>query len=327
MSGITAGRRALLAAGAALGATGPLARPALAQETRPIRWIVAYPAGGGTDNIARTLSGPMSQILGQTIVIDNRPGAAATLGADAAAKSPADGLTVFSGDPGSLVNAIGLFRRLPYDPARDFRGVGLFCDFPLAITVRKDSRYTSLAPYVEAAKRGDGAVACGTPGNGSPHHLALVNFGRIAGVNLNIVPYRGGAPGLNDILAGNLESMMLDIGTAGGAFRGGDVRALALTMPERWRWLNQVPLVKETYPDYRAAVWQGLVVPAATPDAVVRRLSDALARVMADETVRDRLVNVGVEPLTSGPREFDELLARDREYWVPLIRGAGITLE
>jgi tripartite-type tricarboxylate transporter receptor subunit TctC len=175
-------------------------------------------------------------------------------------------LTVFSADPGSMVNAIGLFRRLPLRPRRDFRGVGLFCDFPLAVAVRRDSRYTSLAQYVEAAKRGDGAVACGTPGNGSPHHLALENFQRTAGIKLNIIPYRGGAPGMNDILAGNLESMMLDIGTAGGAFRSGDIRALALTMPERWRWLSQVPLVKDTYPDYRAAVWQGLVVPAATPD-------------------------------------------------------------
>ncbi len=317
------GRRALLAAAAA----APLALPALAQTDRPIRWVVAYPAGGGTDNIARTLSGPMSQALGQTIVIDNRPGAAATLGADAAAKAPPDGLTVFSADPGSMVNAIGLFRRLPYDPARDFRGVGLFCDFPFAITVRRDSRYRDLAGFVEAAKRGDGAVACGTPGNGSPHHLALENFQRMAGIKLNIIPYRGGAPGMTDIIAGNLESMMLDIGTAGGAFRSGDIRALALTMPERWQWLRDVPLIRETFPEYRAGAWQGLVVPAATPDPVVRRLSDALARVMADNAVRERLINVGVEPLTSSAAEFDALLARDRSFWVPLIREAGITLD
>lgn len=326
MSGTTAGRRALLAKGVAVGAAA-IARPALAQETRPIRWIVAYPPGGGTDSIARTLAQAMSRILGQSIIVDNRPGAAATLGADAAAKARPDGLTVLSADPGSLVNAIGLFRRLPYDPAKDFRGVGLYCDFPLSIAVRRNSPYTSLAQYVEAAKRGEGAVACSTPGNGSAHHLALENFQRIAGIKLNVIPYRGGGPAMNDLLAGTLESMMLDIGTGGGAIRSGDIRALALTTPERWRWMSDVPLIRETYPEFRAAAWQGLVVPTATPDAAVQRLSDALAHVIADEAIRDRLINIGVEPFSSGPREFDALLSREREFWVPLIRQAGITLD
>jgi tripartite-type tricarboxylate transporter receptor subunit TctC len=316
-------RRTLLAAAALLPAA-----PARAFPDRSIRWIVAYPPGGGTDTMARILGASLGPLLGQTIVVDNRPGAAATLGADAAAKAPPDGHTVFSGDSGNMVNAIALFRRLPYDPTRDFRAIGLYCDFPLVIAVPAASRFRTIADYIAAARARPGDIACGTPGVGSPHHLAVERFQKEAGIKLNIIPYRGGAPGVNDLLSGTLESMMVDIASASGALRGGQVRALATTTPERWRTLPDVPTLREAgLPDYRAPAWQGLVAPAATPDAAIRTLNDALRKVLAEPAIRARLIEIGVEPLSSTPEEFDRLMAADRAYWVPLIRELGISLD
>jgi tripartite-type tricarboxylate transporter receptor subunit TctC len=323
-------RRGLLRAAAATAAlaTGP-ARQALAFPERSLRWIVAYPAGGGTDALARVIGAAMAERLGQPIVVDNRPGAGATLGADAAAKSPPDGHTVFSGDSGNMVNAIALFRRLPYDPARDFRAVGLFADFPLAIAVPAASSFRTIADYIATAKAAPNTVACGTPGVGSPHHMAVERLMRDAGIRLNIIPYRGGAPGVNDLLSGTLPSMLADIASAGGSLRAGQVRALAVTTPARWRTLPDVPTLREAagLSDYRAPAWQGMVAPAATPDAAIRRLSEALGQVMNTPAIQARLIEIGVEPLVGGAAEFDALMAADRAYWVPLIRELGITLD
>jgi tripartite-type tricarboxylate transporter receptor subunit TctC len=320
-------RRALLAAGAP--AALAAGRPASAFPERSLRWIVAYPAGGGTDALARVIGAAMAERLGQPVVVDNRPGAGATLGADAAAKSPPDGHTVFSGDPGNMVNAIALFRRLPYDPVRDFRAVGLFADLPMVIAVPAASRFAAIADYVAAAKAAPGAVACGTPGVGSPHHLAAERFMREAGIRLNTVPYRGGAQGVGDLLAGTLDSMVVTAAAAAAPLRARQLRALAVTAPERWRALPDVPTLREAagLPGYSAPGWQGLVAPAATPDAAVRRLAEALRQTMADPAVRARLVEIGAEPLFQGPAEFGALMAADRAYWVPLIRELGIALD
>jgi tripartite-type tricarboxylate transporter receptor subunit TctC len=260
--------------------------------------------------------------------VDNRPGAAATIGALAAARAAPDGHTLFSGDSGSMVNNIALFRSLAYDPASEFRGIGLFADFPLVVAVPAASRFQSIAEYLAAARAAPGTIACGTPGVGSPHHMALERMMQDADVRLINVPYRGGAPGVNDLIAGTLESMMVDVASAGGALRGGRVRALAVTTPERWVSLPEVPTLREAgLADYRAPAWQGLVCPRATPDAVVSRLWQALSAVLADGAMRQRLVEIGVAPLSQGPAEFDALMAADRAYWVPFIRARGITLE
>lgn len=321
-------RRSLLAVVGSAALAAIPRRGALAFPERGLRWIVAYPAGGGSDAVARLIGARMAQGLGQPVVVDNRPGAGATLGTDAAAKAPPDGYTVLTADNGNMVNAIGLFRRLPYDPARDFRGVGVFAEFPLVIAVPAASPIRTIADWLAAARREPGAVPCGTPGVGSPHHLALERLQREAGIKVNTVPYRGGAPGVNDLIAGTLGSMMVDVASAGGALRAGQVRALAATTEARWRGLPEVPTLRESgLAEYRASAWQGLVAPAATPDAAVRRLADELARATADPALRARLVEIGVEPLSGGPAEFDARMAADRAYWVPLIRELGITLD
>ena len=325
MSHAQIGRRPLLGAALALPS---LARAQTWSPERALRWIVAYPAGGGTDSMARVLGAAMAPGLGQPVVIDNRPGAAATLGADAAARAVPDGHTVFSADSGILVNNIALFRKLPYDPERDYRGIGLFCDFPLVIAVPAESRFRDIAQYMAAAQKDPGSIACGTPGIGSPHHLALERFQKEAGIRLNTIPYRGGAPGVNDLMAGTLDSMMVDVASANSGIKGGRIRALAATPPQRWRGLPEVPTLREAgLTEYRAPAWQGLVVPAATPAAARQRLGAELTKVTTDPAIRARLIEIGVEPLSAGPEEFDALIAADRAYWVPLIRSLGISLD
>jgi len=305
-----------------------LAAPAFAQSERPIRWIVGFAAGGGTDSMARTIGQAMAPILGQTILVENRPGAGGTLGAEAAARAAPDGLTIFSGDSGNMMSAMALFRRLAYDPVRELRGIGLYADFPLVVAVPAASPIRSIQDWFEAARRAGGALPCGHPGVGSPHHLALERLARDARIEVTQVPYRGAAPGVTDLIAGTLGSMVVDIASAGGALRGGQIRALATTHPERWAALPDVPTLREAgLAEYSAPVWQGLVAPAGVPDATFARLSDALSRVMADPAMRARLTEIGVAPRHMDAATFDGFMRSEREFWLPFIRALNISLD
>ncbi|MCK8785283.1 tripartite tricarboxylate transporter substrate binding protein [Roseomonas sp. NAR14] len=331
-------RRDLLATLAATPLAAPLVAPlvapgrALAAEgfpSRPVKWIVAYAAGGGTDTLARLLGANLSQRLGQPFVIDNRPGAATNVGAEAAAKAAPDGYTVFSADNGTLVFNTALFRRLPYDPERDFRGVGLMARFPLFLAVAPDYPARTLRELLDRAKAAPGTIDVASPGVGSPHHLALERFAREAGVRFNHVPYRGAAPALNDLLAGTVPAMVVDYPSSVDYLRSGRVRPLAVFSAARPADLPDVPTAQEAagLRGFEAYAWQGMVVPKATPDAVVARLTEELARTLADEGVRRRMREIGLEPLTGGPAEFQALLNAERATWLPLIRELGITLD
>jgi tripartite-type tricarboxylate transporter receptor subunit TctC len=322
-------RRAALAA-AGLAALVPLHR-ARAQQypDRPIKWIVAYAAGGGTDTLARVLGAAMSPKLGQPVVIDNRPGAATNIGAEATAKATPDGYTVFSADNGTLVFNPALFRRLPYNPERDFRPVGLMARFPLVLTVKQDSAFGSARDLVEAAKAKPGQIDYGSPGVGSPHHLTMERLSKEAGARFNHVPYRGASPALNDLLAGTFESMILDLPSGAEYLRSGRVKPLALCSAARHPDLPDVPTVQEALGlrGFEAYAWQGLVVPARTPDAVASRLTTELAAAVRDQSVTDKMRGIGLEPLTGGPDEFKALIEAERAIWVPLIKERGITLD
>jgi len=323
-------RRAALAAGLAaafLPLRGALAQPRY--PDRPIKWIVAYAAGGGTDTLARILGANMSPRLGQPVVIDNRPGAATNIGAEAAAKSAPDGYTVFSADNGTLVFNPALFRRLPYDPEKDFRAIGLMARFPLVLTVKRDSPFGSARELVEAAKARPGQIDYGSPGVGSPHHLTMERLAKETGVRFNHVPYRGAAPALNDLLAGTFEAMILDYPSGAEYLRTGRVKPLAVCSAARLEAHPEVPTLQEALglQGFEAYAWQGLVAPARTPDAIADRLTEELATALRDEAVLGRMRAVGLEPLTGGPEAFRRLIEAERAIWVPLIRERGITLD
>jgi tripartite-type tricarboxylate transporter receptor subunit TctC len=320
-------RRVALAGG--LAALLP-ARPAFAAyPERPVRWIVGYAAGGGTDILARLVGGTMSQKLGQQMVIENRPGAATNLGAEAAAKAAPDGYTVFTAGIETLVYNPALYKTLPFDPDKDFRPIGLMARFHLVLTVKRDSSATSARDLIERAKAEPGRIDYGSPGLGSPHRLAMERLAKEAGVRLNHVPYRGMAPVITDLLGGTVEAAIVDYAAGGEVLRSGQLKPLAVCSAQRLDSLPNVPTVQEALGlgDFEAYAWQGLVVPARTPDDIARRLGEELDAALKQEPVRTRMREIGLETLTGGLDDFKALIAAERAVWVPLIRDLGITLE
>jgi tripartite-type tricarboxylate transporter receptor subunit TctC len=328
MTNFRISRRTVLAMSLAAPAL-PLRRALAAYPAKPIKWIVAYAAGGGTDTLARVLGAAMSPKVGQPVVIENRPGGATNIGASAAAKAEPDGHTVFSADNGTLVFNTALFKQLPYNPERDFREVGLMARFPLILAVKKASVSTIAQDLLDRARAEPGKIDCASPGIGSPHHLAMERLARETGVRFNHVPYRGAAPALNDLVAGHVEFMIVDYPSGASHLRAGNIRPLAVCSAARLDSLPELPTVQEALnlKGFEASAWQGLVVPKATPDAVVERLSAELAEALRQESVLARLREIGLEPLIGGAAEMRRLTEAERTIWLPLIRSLGITLD
>lgn len=297
--------------------------------SKPIRVVVPQAPGGGSDLVARLMSPEIEKRLGQPFVIENKPGGATNIGAAAAAQAEPDGYTVLTADNGTLVFNPALFSKLPYDPAKDFRPVGLMARFPLLLAVRLDSPATDAAALIERARAEPGSLDYASPGVGSPHHLAMARLARETGVELNHVPYKGAAPALNDLVGGHIELLVVDYPSAAGQIRAGKIRPLAVTTAERIVQLPDLPTIREALglAGYEASAWQGLVVPAATPDPVIAQLSAALAAALQDPKVSGRMEEIGLQPLSGGPAEMQALIDAERSVWVPLIKGLGITLD
>jgi tripartite-type tricarboxylate transporter receptor subunit TctC len=271
----------------------------------------------------------MSSQLGQPLVIENRPGAATNVAAAEAARSQPDGYTVFTAGIETVVYNPALYKKLPFDPVTDFRPVGLSAQFHLLLTVKKDSPATSARNLIERAKASPGAINYGSPGLGSPHHLAMERLKREAGFNLTHVAYRGMAPVISDMMAGTVEVGIVDFAAGGGVLRAGTLRPLAVCSAKRLEALPDVPTVQEALglKNFEAYAWQGVVVPAKTPDPIVARLTEALAGALRQEAVLSRMKEIGLDPLPGGPAEFQALLKAERDVWWPVIRDLGLSLE
>jgi tripartite-type tricarboxylate transporter receptor subunit TctC len=323
-------RRTALAAGLAA-ATGLAPRGAVAQQypNRPIRWIVGYAPGGGVDTLARLLAAVMSPRLGQPVLVENRPGAATNIGAEAAAKAPPDGHTVFTADNATLVFNPVLYKRLPFDPDRDFRLIGLLARSRLVLSARQGSAFATAQDLVDRARAAPGAISYGSSGIGSSFHITMERLAREAGVRLNHTPYRGMAPVLNDLMAGTVEVAIIDYPTGAEVLRSGHVKPLAVTSAERMQALPDVPTVQEALGlrGFEAYAWQGLVVPARTPDAIAARLTGELTLALGQDAFQAWMRQRGSEPLAGGPAEFQALIEAERAVWVPLIRDLGIALD
>jgi tripartite-type tricarboxylate transporter receptor subunit TctC len=322
-------RRAVLATGLAT-VLVPWCRGTLAAyPDRPLTWIVPYAAGGGSDIVARLLSEAMSPLLGEPVVVENRPGGATAIGAAAAAEAAPDGHTMLTADNGTLVFNPALFRDLPYDPERDFRPVGLTARVALILAVTKGSPASSARGLIERARARPGEIGCASAGVGSPHHLAMERLARAAGVRFNHVPYKGAAPALNDLAGGHVESMMIDRPSAVSHLSAGSIRPLAVCAAARLDELPAVPTVQEAlgFQGFEAHAWQGIVVPKATPDEVVERLASTLAATLRQKPVLARMRGIGLEPLAGGPADMQHLTESERAVWVPLIRALDIKLD
>ncbi|MEJ1126870.1 tripartite tricarboxylate transporter substrate binding protein [Variovorax sp. CCNWLW225] len=295
---------------------------------KPIRWLVPYAAGGGSDFLARTVAQTLSTQVGQPVLVDNKPGGNTALAAAETARAPADGYTVLSADNGTLVFNPALYKSLSYSPTKDLAPVTLMGKFPMILVVGANSGIATAKDFIAKAKAKPGDVSYASAGAGSPHHLAMELLKVEAGLFMVHVPYRGAAPALADVVGGQLPAMMVDLAAGAGFIKGGKVRALAVANPTRLPQLPDVPTFAELgYKNVEAAALVGVVVPSATPPEVVNTLNRQLVAAINEPSVRTRMVDFGVEPVANTPAQYAALLKSETARWHKLIRDLKITLD
>jgi tripartite-type tricarboxylate transporter receptor subunit TctC len=333
---MTLHRRSLLAlaAGTLAPAGALLTAPARAADAYPahaIRWIVAYPAGGGSDFLARELAPQMGRQLGQSIVIDNRPGAAGILGTDVASRAPGDGYTILTGDNGAMVFHTALYKSLPYNPA-DFVPLGFMASFPLILVVNPNAGFTSARQLLDEVKRNPAKYSYASPGPGSPHHLAMELLKERTGSFIVHVPYRGTAPAMNDVISGHVPMMIVDTAAGLAQIRGGKVKALAVLSRHRIAPLPDVPTLSEigadrNLKDFEASAWQGLFAPKGTPPAIANRLTDEMRQAILAPDVKKRLEDFGLEVAPTDGPQLAAFIARETVFWHKLIKDRHLALD
>jgi tripartite-type tricarboxylate transporter receptor subunit TctC len=319
----------------ALAATGLLLFGAWAAAqnypSKPIEWVVPYPPGGGTDVLARTLAESMGRTLGQPIVINNKPGAATSIGAAYAAEAKADGYTLLSADTATLAANPYLYRKLPYDAEKSFAPIGLTVRFPLILVVNPQVPAKNLHEFTAWAKTQqspNNGANYGTPGAGSPHHLATALFGQQTQITLTHVPYRGAAPAIQDVVGGQVSFMFVDTASGKPFIESGKLRPIGVASTRRVRGFNTIPTLHEQgLKGFEAYAWQGVVVPAGTPAPVIAKLQKALQAAFNDNAVKDRLIALGLEAIPSTPEEMAKYAAAERTKWSSVIKVANITAE
>jgi tripartite-type tricarboxylate transporter receptor subunit TctC len=315
-----------LAAGAAA-AAAPWAR-AQSFPDQLIKWVVPYPAGGGTDVIARTLAEAMRQTLGQQIVIDNRPGASTNIGADLVARAKPDGYTILSADNAVLAFNEHLFTKLPFNPAKDFTYIGAIGKFPLALVVNPNFPAQDFKAFLAYVKANPGKVNYASPGNGSPHHLAMELFKNRTGTFITHIPYRGAAPAMADVMGGQVPCMFLDLASGLSIMQGKKVRVLAIGSGARSKLLPDVPTLAEVgVPNAEVFAFQGVLGPAGLPPPVVTRLNGDLNRAFSAPDVQKRFNDFGMEAMPGTPQQFAALSRAESQRWGPIIKAAGIKLD
>ena len=290
---------------------------------RPVRLIVPYAPGGGTDILARALAPRVSDALGQSLVIENRGGAGGNIGADAVAKSPPDGYTLLMAANTIAINA-GL-QKLPFDPVKDFAPVTMLATAPLLLAVHPGVNAKSVAELIALAKASPGKLNFSNPGNGTPQHLAEELFNRMAGVDIQLVVYKGGGPALLDLAAGTTQAGVLTMGSVKPYIQSGRLRVLGVATAKRSQAMPEVPTLDEAgVPGYDISVWYGIMAAAGTPREVVLRLNEAFARALAAPEVQERLTALGFEAAAGTPERLGEIHRNDIAKYGKLIRDAGI---
>ena len=324
-------RRTLLSALAAAGAT--TAAPwALAQQAawpdQPLRWVVPYPAGGGTDVLARTVAEAMRQTLGQQIIVDNRPGASTNIGGQAVATAKPDGYTFMSADNAILAYNEHLFTKLPFNPEKDFSYVGGISRFPLALVVHPAFEAKTVKEFLAYARANPGKLNYASPGNGSPHHLAMEMFKNRTKTFLTHIPYRGAAPALQDVMGGQVPCMFLDLAAGLPVITSGKVRALAIGSAKRVAALPDVPTLAEAgVPNTEVFAFQGILAPAGLPAAITARLNGDLNKALLNPAVVKRMNDFGMEALPGTPEQFRAMARSESKRWGEIIKAAGVKLD
>lgn len=324
MNCLTSGLRFLLGGLALVASMGAQAQ---AYPSKPIRLIVPYPAGGATDGLARHVSGPLQERLGQSVVVDNKPGGATTIAAAALISAPADGYTVAIFDPSTVSMNQFLFKRPPYDPAKSIQPITVLTRIPFAIMTQPSFPANSLAEFVAYAKAKPD-LSFGSSGAGNPVHLAMEQFKNVSGLAMTHIPYKGGAPAIQDLLGGQLPVLMMDIPSAMPHIRAGKIKVIAITSAARSELLPNVPTIAESgFPGFEAGSWFGAFVPAGTPPAVSNKLLATFTDIMSSTPTKDWTKSMTLEATTGTTEQFQKLIASDAEKYGKLIKQLGLSLD
>jgi tripartite-type tricarboxylate transporter receptor subunit TctC len=295
--------------------------------SRPIRLILPFPPGGGTDILGRLIAERLSVSLGQPVVTENRGGAGGNVGAEAAARSAPDGYTIVLVAP-SLAISPTLYSKINYDPVKDFAPVSLVATVPNVMITQPSIPAENLQEFIAFAKTKPGALNFGSGGAGTSNHLAGELFNIVAGTKLVHIPYKGVNLAMQDVLSGNVHLVFIGIPAATPHIKAGKLRALALVAPQRLSALPDVPTVAEAgLKDFEVTTWYGVLAPAGTPRPIVMRLNSELVKIMHSPELKEKLAASGTEPLTSTPEEFAAYIKREMTKWGDVIRKSGAKVE
>jgi len=295
--------------------------------THPIRIIVPYAAGGGTDIIARTVGAALSRQMGQPVVVDNRPGGQTVVAYSIASKAAPDGYTLLLNNSAHSIQP-ALFKDLPYDAIKSFRGVAGIAAAPVVFVVDRKLPVTDLKSYLAYGKASPERLNFGSFGAGTGSHLWGEMLASVSGIDMMHVPYKGSAPAIQDLIGGQINGLFVDPLAIKPHIQAGTVRALGVTGPRRWKGLESVPTFAEQgYPQFADVGWFGLFAPAGTPDAIVNRLSAEVAKAVAVPEVKARLQELGTEPNGTTPAAFDAQIRKDAERWARVVAEKHITLQ
>jgi tripartite-type tricarboxylate transporter receptor subunit TctC len=292
---------------------------------KPIRVIVGNPPAGTSDVLMRLVAPSMSQRLGQTVVVDNKPGAGGVVGTDLAAKSPPDGYTFVVTNVATFAIGATLYEKLQYDPRKDFAQVALFGTMPTVLVVNKDLPIRTLADYVAMAREKPGQVNFGSGGNGTLHHLTGTLLARAAGIDIVHVPYRGAAAAMQDVMGGQIQSMIDTLPAATPHIKGGNVRAIAVSSAKRSPAYPDLPALAESYPQVVTTNWFGLAAPAGVADRILDRMHDELVHALSLPDVRARFAEFGVEISGLGRAEVKKFVDDEIDRWSVIVRESGAT--
>ena len=312
-----------------LGSVCSLATPALAQEfpNRPVRFLLGFPPGGASDAALRIIQPRVQAALGQPMIIDNRPGAAGNLSAEAVARSAPDGHTLVSANIGTLAVNPAMFRSLPFDPVADFAPITLLHNVVNVLVVPADRPWQDLPALLAAARVRPEAVTCGSSGVGSLGHLAMIRFEQQAGIRVTHVPYRGGGPLMTGLISGEADFAFATMGTVLPQLEAGKLRAFAVATATRAQHLPDMPtLIELGFADFDAQNWDGILAPRATPQAVLDRLGTVLRAILSDPEIQREFLRRGFEAKPCSAEEFARQIASDAARWQPVVRAAGVTV-
>lgn len=296
--------------------------------TRPIRLVVPYAPGGNVDISARIVAPPLAETLGQSVVVDNRPGAGGNLGASLVAKATPDGYTLLVGSSGPLsVNPV-IFKTLPYDSLKDFAPLSTVQSVPLIVLAGPKSGINSIADLVATAKTRQGKLTMASSGAGTTNHFAIELFSSMAGVKVLHVPYKGSGPALSELLGGQVETMVDQLAASIGYVKDGRLKVLAVTTAQRSGALPNVPTLDELgYKGFQASTLLGLLAPTGTPKPVIDKLNAAIHKVMANTTVSERFRGLGTDPGASSPEEFSKRIREELAQWQALVKKLDLKFE